>query len=348
VLAFNNLSSLSDSLSDAISSLATEGGFVTRSLFTDDDETRFRERRPIVANGIPDFVTRGDLADRSIKIVLKRIETRRDEADVRAAFERMQPRLLGVLFDAVAAALRDGHKVVLRDPPRMADAARWVTAAESAFGWREGTFVAAYNRVVAGMYAAVIEADPVAEAILAFATPLGWSGTAGDLLKLLKPPAADAQRGSPERTWPKTAHATASALRRLAPALRRAGIDVADAGEDPKRRLRLWRIVRLADDRPGPGSEASQGSEGSNAPGTGAQGSPKREPSPEPSSGEGSSKARDASPGPTEDRSLASLASLPIPTVRDAPPEEAANDTYTCPGCGAEVTDAHECPGNER
>ena len=50
---------------DAIASLATEGGFVLRQMYTDDGETRFRGSRPVILNGIEDFVVRGDLADRS-------------------------------------------------------------------------------------------------------------------------------------------------------------------------------------------------------------------------------------------------------------------------------------------
>jgi putative DNA primase/helicase len=45
----------------------------------------------------------------------------------------------------VSAALRNVETVTLLTKPRMADFARWVTAAEEGFGWAPGTFMAAYT-----------------------------------------------------------------------------------------------------------------------------------------------------------------------------------------------------------
>src|ERR1035437_3687067 len=66
VLAFDNLSKMPDWISDALCRLATGGGFSTRGLYTDDEEKLFNAMRPIILNGIEDFVTRPDLGDRSI------------------------------------------------------------------------------------------------------------------------------------------------------------------------------------------------------------------------------------------------------------------------------------------
>lgn len=343
IVAFNNLSHLSDALSDALSSLATEGGFVTRSLFTDDDEARFKERRPIVANGIPDFVTRGDLADRSMKLVLQRITKRREEADVLAAFERVRPGVLGALFDAVSTALRDRAGVVLEDPPRMADATKWITAAETAFGWPRGRFLAAYRRCVATTYGAVLEADPVAEALLAFATTAGWTGSAGDLFKTLRCPGGENPGAARDRGWPKTPHGMAGAIRRLAPALRRAGVEVTDLGTDKIRRVQVWHIARAPDGGSisgREGSEVSEGSDGEERPPAGPTG---REPSAEPWL---FSKAHPESTGDSDAAdlsSLASLPSLPVPTLRRD--DDEADDSWVCGTCGARVSDGHECPG---
>ena len=64
LLAYDNVSLLPQWLSDSLCRLATEGGFGTRKLYTDDEEALFHAMRPIILNGIEDFVTRGDLADR--------------------------------------------------------------------------------------------------------------------------------------------------------------------------------------------------------------------------------------------------------------------------------------------
>ena len=43
------------------------------------------------------------------------------------------------LLDALVCALRELQNVILDSLPRMADAALWATAGESAFGWERGT-----------------------------------------------------------------------------------------------------------------------------------------------------------------------------------------------------------------
>ena len=80
VVALDNLSYLSDWLSDALCRLATGSGFATRELYTDADETIFAAQRPIVMNGIEEVATRGDLLDRAITLYLPMIpEDKRKE-----------------------------------------------------------------------------------------------------------------------------------------------------------------------------------------------------------------------------------------------------------------------------
>jgi hypothetical protein len=86
VIAIDNVSALPPWLSDTLCRLATGGGFGTRTLYSDQEETLFDAMRPIILTGIDDFVIRGDLADRAIFLRLARIiheasgESRRSEA----------------------------------------------------------------------------------------------------------------------------------------------------------------------------------------------------------------------------------------------------------------------------
>jgi hypothetical protein len=64
--AFENVSKLSNSMSDYLCRLATGGGVRTRALFRDVDETLLRAARPIMMEGISNFITRADLMDRAI------------------------------------------------------------------------------------------------------------------------------------------------------------------------------------------------------------------------------------------------------------------------------------------
>ena len=73
LIAFDNLSSISNSQSDALCRIATGGGFTTRTLFENDEETIFEFIRPMLINGIDSIATRSDLLERSILVTLPTI-----------------------------------------------------------------------------------------------------------------------------------------------------------------------------------------------------------------------------------------------------------------------------------
>jgi hypothetical protein len=73
VLAFDSLSGLPPWMSDTLCRLTSGGAFSTRRLFTDQDEILIAAARPVILNGIEDFVTRPDLADRAILLTLHRL-----------------------------------------------------------------------------------------------------------------------------------------------------------------------------------------------------------------------------------------------------------------------------------
>jgi hypothetical protein len=114
------------------SRLATGGGFAARRLHTDREMITFEGQRPVLLNGIPPLTGRPDLADRSVTVRLRiLVPESRDRADsLWANFNTARPRILGAIFTAVSAAVRNIGKVRLERPPRMADFASWVTAAE--------------------------------------------------------------------------------------------------------------------------------------------------------------------------------------------------------------------------
>ena len=96
VLAFDNVSGLPAWISDTLCRLATGGGFAVRQLYTDHDEVLFDAMRPVILNGIEDIITRPDLADRGLFLMLTPIpeEQRRSEAELWADFETKCPQIL--------------------------------------------------------------------------------------------------------------------------------------------------------------------------------------------------------------------------------------------------------------
>ncbi|MBX6772473.1 MAG: bifunctional 3'-5' exonuclease/DNA polymerase [Chloroflexi bacterium] len=248
VVAFDNLSHIPDWLSDGLCALATGGGFATRQLYTDFDEALFDAQRPVVLNGITDFISRDDLLDRVVSIELPRIpdERRRDEAALWADFRTRHAAMLGALLDTLAGALRERSALRLARLPRMADFARLAAAAERAEvgpEWSEATsvFLRAYGAVRAEAHEQAIEASVVGPALLRWLrqTTLPWIGTATDLLVELN--SSVDERQTKTRGWPKTAHHLSSTLRRLAPALRHVGyfVEFGREGSDRKRTITI-------------------------------------------------------------------------------------------------------------
>jgi hypothetical protein len=233
VQCFDNIAYLRGFQSDWLCRLATGGGWATRELYADDEETIFQACRPLILNGIEDLARRDDLRDRAIILEQPVIteHARRDEQGLWIDFETARPALLGALFDAVSSALRLVDGITLEQLPRMADFARWVVAAESALDGVPGTFLAAYtgNRRAAVEFS--LESSPVAMAIAALLdaeTPSidgwrSWRGKTETLRIALEKYADEESRRAQE--WPRNARSLTNTLKRLAPTLRTVGID---------------------------------------------------------------------------------------------------------------------------
>jgi hypothetical protein len=245
VVAYDNLSGIRAELSDALCCLATGGGFGTRELYTDDEEKLFAALRPVLLNGIEDVVSRPDLLDRCITLTLPVIpeEQRRDEDELWRLYEEVRPRVLGALLDAVGTALRNLPHTRLERKPRMADFALWVTAAEPALGWAPGTFLTAYAGNRGAAAAAALDNSILTPALQALAAQgPAWEGTARQLLEALEAHADEKLRR--QRDWPTSPRKLAGDLRRLAPSLRTAGVDVTFAREAGGQRRRLISLER--------------------------------------------------------------------------------------------------------
>jgi hypothetical protein len=172
IIGLDNVSALPDWLSDALCRLSTGAGFGKRMLYADADEVLFQAKRPIMLNGIPEVATRGDLADRALGVVLATIAAYREEDDLWAAYAAAQPRLVGALLDVVVGALGAFPTVQLERLPRMADFARWATAAEGALSWPRGRFMKAYIENRAAASEQTLEASTVATALRALVATL--------------------------------------------------------------------------------------------------------------------------------------------------------------------------------
>jgi len=234
-VALDNLSYLPSWLSDALCRVATGGGLSKRRLFTDVDETSREFKRPVIINGIEDVATRPDLADRVVQIELETIpdEARITEKVLWREFEKARPTVFTAILDALVLMLRTQPKLKMPPMPRMADAVEWATAGETAFGFRRWTFLRTYRRSLDENALVSVEANPVGVAIcelLRTQTNGEWTGEPTQLLEELEELVNEKILN--QKRWPQNVRALGHALRRLASALRRAGISYERARGD--------------------------------------------------------------------------------------------------------------------
>lgn len=225
LLLFDNMSGLNPAMSDALCRLATGGGFATRKLYTDEDSQIFYECRPFVCNGITGIATRPDLLERAIPLNIPSIALggRKTEGEMLESFEKIQPKVLDFLLNATAVALKNFDHTATPTQFRMADAAKWIQAAEPATGLPKGTLLKALEDGQNEVVLEAISANTVAQALYKIAEAKPYEGTIGNLLVLMKE-GLDIVRY--DRKFPSNPAHLSHTLKRYGPGLKKAGINV--------------------------------------------------------------------------------------------------------------------------
>ena len=126
---------------------------------------------------------------------------------------------------------------VLADLPRMADFAEWGCAIERTH-WSEGSFMEAYGANIEAGNADILQVDDLGMAIVEMMSETSsWTGTATQLLERL-----DGDRTKQQRRLqplPPNGKRLSIELQRLAPVLRRRGIEIEHRLAPDKHRTRL-------------------------------------------------------------------------------------------------------------
>ena len=238
LVGFDNVSGISLVQSDCICRIATGAGVKTRKFYTNGEQAVFQACRPVLLNGIPDFAEKPDLLDRSIVILQPSMndEDRKEERTILGDFERCRASVFGALLDLAVNGLKNRDSTRLASPPRMADAARWITAC---LGSME--FLDEYTQNKAASVELGLEASPVFPLLKKYLLqgpgldmknrtmnadwkPGYWKGTSDQLRDALVAFAAKGEGIS--RFFPETAKGVNNQLRRDAPSMRKVGIDV--------------------------------------------------------------------------------------------------------------------------
>jgi len=199
LLAFDNLSSINQDLSDTLCGVATGTGISKRELHKNSSEICYEFSRPILFNSVNPVTQYSDLADRCIGLSLASItsnqstdghiaSSRFSSEVVEETFQQWAPNIMGGLFTAIQTALPN-YKSFNNIPAeiRMIDFAQWGLAAEAVLpkGTLPFTDILMANRRHSSN--SLLEENILNSAVLDFIQERKeWVGTATELLSVLK------------------------------------------------------------------------------------------------------------------------------------------------------------------
>ncbi len=225
VLGFDNFSRISPELSDTFCRITTGDNQAFRVLYTTNSSMTVSIKKPIMINAITEAPTRSDLISRTISLHLNKIETRKTEEEAWESFDKDAPKLFGSLLDGLSCALRNYKTTKVDNMSRLADLCIWATAASSAFGWEESTFMDAYIANVEEAHSNAVEASPFGEAIRnMFEARNGYHGRPLQLIAFLEYKQYVSDKAKNSSSWARTARGAVDQLDKLKPSLEAIGI----------------------------------------------------------------------------------------------------------------------------
>lgn len=224
VTVFDNISVLSQRISDILCQVCTGGGISLRQLYTDDGENIAQFRHVVILNSISMPIINADLMDRAIILKHTRIpsECRKTEDELLNAFEADKPEILGGIFDTLAKAMAIYPTVQLSKSPRLADFAKWGYAVAEALGESGEQFLKDYETNVSNQSEGVVNNNVLCQAVLTLMVDnSSFERSVADThIELKRLAGEDAKDG----TFPKLPHHLRGYLERLQPTLLEHGI----------------------------------------------------------------------------------------------------------------------------
>ncbi|NOZ82569.1 MAG: hypothetical protein GXN98_01940 [Euryarchaeota archaeon] len=249
VALFDNVSKLSKEQSDILCRAVTGTAQSKRELYTDDEDFYYRFIRCVGTNGINISGLEPDFQDRAIIYELERIPVteRKPIREVKEAFERDLPKIVGGLFSAISKAMAIVGEVrrELTTLPRMADFTVWGEAIARALGYEPLEFFNAYMKKLRRQNREVLEADAIGDLLIKFMENRdSWEGTPTKLLRELTQLAGE-YGVDKIKGFPRAPHTLTRRLNKLTPNLAEEGITIeryeTGGGKNNKRQIRITR-----------------------------------------------------------------------------------------------------------
>lgn len=164
---YDNISHLTNEISDVFCIASTGGGMDNRRKYTDEESHIMSFKHCVILNGIKLAIKKPDLLDRSILIKLKRVKAK-DEIEINEGFQEALPEILGGVFDTLVKAMALYPTVEIEDLPRMASFAKWGYAIAEALGGYGSQFLQDYRNNIAEQNDLLAAGNSLAHAVLAF------------------------------------------------------------------------------------------------------------------------------------------------------------------------------------
>ena len=246
VVCLNNLSRLSGDEQDALCNLSTGGGFAGRKLYTNDEESVYEAKRPVILNGINAVATQPDLISRLVRLECPTLEEnieRLSDEDLANIYERQAPLAMGFLLDTLASALAILPNIQLIDKPRLMDFAKLGAAVGQVLDPVSGerAFATRYQQSREAASLQALDGMPVIYALVEYLEiHAPYTGNYSELLKAIERTIGK----TADSAWPKSARGFSDAIRRAKPTMNLLGWNV-NAG--PRTRTGATVTIKKAD-----------------------------------------------------------------------------------------------------
>jgi hypothetical protein len=188
-LYFDNVNYLSRSVQSEFARMALGQVDAERKLHTNQELIIYQNKPAIGINGVNQIMTQDELIQRSLIIEIDPIKTRKTDEQIWSDFHKQKPAIFASLLKVFQKTLTilETEDIDSSRLPRMADAARFMTAAAIALGVTKEDFYDILTENTHNQDQQAVDFSPTGKAIIEFIkSEQSWQGTVGDLHRDIK------------------------------------------------------------------------------------------------------------------------------------------------------------------
>lgn len=227
VMAYDNLSGVSNEVSDALCTMASGTGFLSRRLYTNLGRVALKVKRPVMLNGIDNVARRNDFASRTLCTAFRKLDDneRLEDDYIAQQVEKNLDKWRKECYTIISEVKKIDRGEVARPRFRLADFHVWLEMVGMVLGWEKDFAYDAMRSNENVLLDNIKDTDLVAAYLLAFMDNRAvWSGLTRELYEevvTIVPP--DVKRSS---DWPNTLNGFGARIGRANEVLEFSGITV--------------------------------------------------------------------------------------------------------------------------